>query len=810
MSVFAVDLGNYKSVVSVARKGGVDIVFNEVSKRETASAVGYTDGMRTRGDDARAGKVRNLRNTVDNFKRILGVKAGTQRWDIERRFIHAAMEADDTGFAKFVLNSQGEEISMSTEQIIATYLRLMQSYANIAVDTSAQGITHAIQDVVLSVPVWYNVQQRTLLKNAASIAGLNCLGLMNETTAIALDWGIYKTADLPEGENNSMIVFFVDMGHGHTTISSVAFWKEKTNGFLKVLGHAYDKDFGGRIIDERLTAAFRERIIKEYRGLDVFENKRARVRLQDGCEKVKQMLSANAVAPLNLECLMNEVDVNFDKIHREELEAHVRDDLPRLTALVHLAMSQVPEEDRGRIHSVEVVGGTARVPIFRQTLQEAFGRPLSCTTHATECVAKGLGIMAAMLSPRLSVRPFGVAECVTDPLFVGLVYPGTSSPAATPLVPEVNKILEVVRPNSEYPAKKFYVKRKAAEPFPMWLFYDAENNRISETTNQLLLGHYIIGNIPKADPPHEVTVTLKIDPSGIPKIEGASVSFEEQYTEKTKKKVPKVKPEGEAAAAAEGDAKPAEEFETIEEDVIKTRRKDVACTVEYLLNIGLDAGFITQAAKLEEKLCNKDVEIMLTQDTRNAVESYIYEYRSKISASGPLSPYTVPEHVSTFSALCDATESWLFGDGENAPLAELQAKLADLKAYGDAAENRRRLREALPFEGIPEFNQKLTIWHEENKKLKAREWITPEENATVDSTIEEAGQWFATEHARQEALPLWQEPTLTVSVIKAKIADVDKVLKPIFSRPAPPKPAEAAPAPTPETSEPPQPKSDLD
>ena len=136
--------------------------------------------------------------------------------------------------------------------------------------------------------------------NAASVAGLNVLRLLNETTATAVAYGIYKT-DLPEA--SPVHVAFVDVGHSATQVSIVAF---KRSG-LAVKSHAWDRDAGGRDLDELLFDHF----VAEFKAktkLDVSANAKAAFKLRAAVEKMKKVLSANAEAPISVESIHGEVD----------------------------------------------------------------------------------------------------------------------------------------------------------------------------------------------------------------------------------------------------------------------------------------------------------------------------------------------------------------------------------------------------------------------------------------------------------------------------------------------------------------------
>lgn len=277
-------------------------------------------------------------------------------------------------------------------------------------DIAAVELKTGVTDVVIAVPGWYTDIQRRAMLDAASIAGLNTLRLINETTAVALGYGITKS-DLPEAEAPRHVAF-VDVGHSSLSVSIVAFSK----GQLKILSTAYDRNLGGRDIDYALVQHFSEEFKGKYK-IDVLSNPKATFRLAAGCEKLKKILSANAEAPLNVESIMNDVDVS-SKLSRDAMEGLIATVLDRIAhpCEVALAESGLTLE---QIDAVELVGGSTRVPSVRARIQTVFpGKVLSTTLNQDEAVARGATFACAMLSPTFRVREFALHDINHYPIKV--------------------------------------------------------------------------------------------------------------------------------------------------------------------------------------------------------------------------------------------------------------------------------------------------------------------------------------------------------------------------------------------------------
>lgn len=299
------------------------------------------------------------------------------------------------------VNFKGEQKEFSAAQLVAMYLGKLK-------DTAAKELKQNISDVVISVPSWFTEIQRRAVLDAASVAGLNPLRLINDTTAIALGYGITKS-DLPEPENPRHVVF-VDIGHSNYTVAVVAFSK----GQLTVKSTASDRHFGGRDLDYALLQYFAKEFETKYK-IDVLSSQKATFRLATQCERLKKVLSANAEAPLTVESIMNDIDAT-SKLSRDTFEGLIAHVTERVTAPLHEALSEAgltPDQ----IDAIELVGGTTRVPAIKARINSVFpGKVLSTTLNADEAVARGATFACAMLSPVFRVREFAFHDITTYPI----------------------------------------------------------------------------------------------------------------------------------------------------------------------------------------------------------------------------------------------------------------------------------------------------------------------------------------------------------------------------------------------------------
>uniref|UniRef100_A0A8C1U091 Heat shock protein 4b n=1 Tax=Cyprinus carpio TaxID=7962 RepID=A0A8C1U091_CYPCA len=399
MSVVGFDVGFLSCYVAVARAGGIETAANEYSDR---TCVSFGPRNRSIGAAAKSQMVTNCKNTVQGFKRFHGRAFSDPFVQNLRSSLVYDLSQMPSGRTGIKVMYMEEEKVFSIEQITAMLLTKLK-------ETAESALKKPVADCVISVPCFYTDAERRSVIDAAQIAGLNCLRLMNETTAVALAYGIYKQ-DLPAPEEKPRTVVFVDIGHSGYQVSVCAFNKGK----LKILATAFDPEMGGKDFDERLVKHFCEEFAVKYK-LDVRSKPRALVRLYQECEKLKKLMSANSSdLPLNIECFMNDIDVS-SKLNRAQFEEMCADILVRVEPPLRSLLEQAHLK-KDDIHAVEIVGGASRMPAIKERINKFFGKEPSTTLNADEAVARGCALQCAILSPAFKVREFSITDVVAFPI----------------------------------------------------------------------------------------------------------------------------------------------------------------------------------------------------------------------------------------------------------------------------------------------------------------------------------------------------------------------------------------------------------
>ncbi|KAK2873587.1 Heat shock protein hsp88 [Arthroderma sp. PD_2] len=644
MSVVGIDFGALSTKIGVARNKGIDIVTNEVSNRSTPSLVGFGPKSRYIGESAKTQEISNLKNTVGSLKLLVGRQFSDPDVQLEQDFCTAKL-ADVNGEAGAEVNYMGKKEQFSATQLVAMYLTKIKA-------TASAELKLPVSDVVLSVPPWFTDAQRRALIDSASIAGLNMLRLINDTTAIALGYGITKL-DLPvEGETPRRVAF-VDIGHCNYTCAVVEFKK----GELNVKGTAWDRHFGGRALDKALVDHLAKEFKEKYK-IDIKTNPKAMTRTFAAAEKLKKILSANAQAPISIESIMNDVDVRA-MVKREELEEMIRPLLDRVTVPLEQALAEAglkPED----IDSIEMVGGCTRVPSIKDAISKFFGKQLSFTLNQDEAVARGCAFSCAILSPVFRVRDFSVHDVIN--------YPIEFTWEQSPDIPDEATSLTVFNKGNVMPSTKiltFYRK----QPFDLEARY-SKPEMLPGKTNPWIGRFSVKGVTADANADFMICkLKARLNLHGVLNIESGYYVEDVEVEEP----IPEEKKEGDTMetdeANGEAEAKPKMR------KVKKQLRKGDLPVVSGSASI--DAASKEKMAERENAMFMEDKLVADTEDKKNELESFIYELRDKID--GIYADHASEEEKEKLRTKLTTTEDWLYEDGEDTTKAVYMAKMDDIR-----------------------------------------------------------------------------------------------------------------------------------
>ncbi|KAK0388674.1 hypothetical protein NLU13_4917 [Sarocladium strictum] len=639
MSVVGVDFGNLKTVIAVARNRGVDVITNEVSNRATPSLVGFGPKSRYIGETAKTQEMSNLKNTVSSLKRLAGHSFNNPDVAIEQQYCTAPL-VDVNGQVGAEVTYLGKKEKFTATQLVAMYLSKIKQ-------TAAAELKLPVSDIVMSVPAWFTDVQRRALLDAAEIAGLKILRLINDTTAAALGWGITKL-DLPGPEEAPKRVCFIDIGHSEYCVSIVEFKK----GELAVKSTAWDRNFGGRDFDRALV----EHLAEEFKGkykVDIKTHPRAMARTLAAAEKTKKVLSANQQSPVNIESLMNDIDASA-MITRQEFEALIEPLLARTHEPLEAALAQA-KLTKDDIDVIEIVGAGTRVPALKERIQAFFGKPLSYTMNADEAVARGCAFSCAILSPVFRVRDFAVHDICS--------YPIEFAWEKAPDIPDEDTSLTVFNRGNTMPSTKiltFYRK----QPFDLEARY-AQPDDLPGKMNPWI-GRFSVKNVKSEGADDFMVCKLKarVNIHGVLNVEQGYYVVEEEVEEEIK----------EDGDAMDTDSK---------DDGAKKTRKVKKQVRKADLPISAGTASLSDAARQtlaeqESAMVMEDKLVADTEEKKNELEAYIYDLRAKLDEQ--YAEFASEDEKSNIKAKLEATEDWLYDEGEDTTKSVYVAKIDEIRA----------------------------------------------------------------------------------------------------------------------------------
>lgn len=742
MSVVGFDIGNENCVIGVVKQRGIDVLLNNECNRETPSIVSFGEKQRFLGSAGAANATTNLKSTVSQIKRLIGRKYADPSVQNDLKILPFQTSEGSDGGVLIHLQYLNRSQTFTPVQIMAMLFAHLKQIAE-------KNLEMPVSDCVIGIPSYFTDSQRRSYLNAAEISGLNPLRLMHDCTAAALGYGIYKADSANMGPSN---VVFVDIGHCDTQVVVTSF----EQGHMKILSHAFDANLGGRDFDEVLFVHFAAEFKEQY-NIDVSSNTRASMRLRSSCEKLKKILSANAEAPLNIECLMEEKDVkgfikreDFEKLSSGLLE---RIRIPCLKALADSGLSVE------RINSIELVGSGSRIPAISRSLTSLFGKEPTRKLNTSECIARGCALQCAMLSPTFRVREYEVQD--SFPFSIGFM---------TDEGPIKTNASGVLFPRGHHFPSVKMLRLQRSSTFLMEAFYADQTELpacMSPKISCFTIGPFHVHQ-------HEVAkikVKVHLDLNGIVAIESASL-LEDQIDNglsKSNTNHSSHKRETVSSDGDDNDSAQSNQWNTSAADAKATQRQTLHVTEDLYGSMTKDE--IAQAREIEVRMVQQDRTTEQTKERKNALESYVYETRNKLLNTFRI--FTSDSEKEVITGNLQQTEDWLYEDGDDESEEVYAKKLEDLRKLVDPIENRYKDEEAR----AQATRDLLKLIVEYRMAVGS---LSPSEMDGVLSECNKAEQWLRDKSQQQEALPKNTDPILWSSEIRRKVDTLDAMCKHIM------------------------------
>ncbi len=371
-----IDLGTTNSCIAILEGGDPTVIENAEGARTTPSVVAFTEGgERLVGAPAKRQAVTNPDNTIFSIKRFMGRKEAEVKE--EEKIVPFEVVSGPNGDAR--VKAGGKEYA--PPEISAMILQKLKADAEAFLGDT-------VDSAVITVPAYFNDDQRQATKDAGKIAGLDVKRIINEPTAASLAYGLDKESD------QTILVF--DLGGGTFDVSVL----EIGDGVFEVKATAGDNHLGGDNFDKAvvdwLVAEF-----KKAEGVDLSQDKMALQRLYQEAEKAKQELSSAQETQINLPFItaVESVPKHLNqRLTRSKLNELTSDLLDRVVGPTKQAMQDAGVSGGSGIDHIVLVGGMTRMPAVQEKVKELTGKDPHRGVNPDEVVAVGAAIQAGVLA----------------------------------------------------------------------------------------------------------------------------------------------------------------------------------------------------------------------------------------------------------------------------------------------------------------------------------------------------------------------------------------------------------------------------
>lgn len=810
-SVLAIDYGTDWIKASLMKPGlPFDVLLNKDSKRKIQASVGWKHGERLFGGDAAAMASRFPSDVFTSLKYVEGAPYNSETVVNYAKFSQSQL-VETSRTTVGLKQSDGRE--WSVEELIAMQFSYVKQLAE-------EAAGEKVRDVVVTVPPFFSQYERDAVVDAIEISGLRTLALINDGTAVAVNYAMTRTFTTPEYH----IIY--DAGASSIVATLVSFTpidaKSASAGtHISVAGVGYDRKTGGLELDNRMRQILIDMFNAKHKK-DIREDKKGMAKLWKEAGRVKAILSANTEATSSVESLAWDIDFR-SKVTRTAFESACSDLKGKFAQPIYDALNAAGLT-LDNITSVLLVGGTTRTPMVQNAVKAAVGaEKIALNVNADESPVLGAALYGASLSRQFKTKNIKVSDIGLHDVEVSY-FAAASTPLSRP-----RSITTLIFPSGSKTGTKKTLTFKRKEDFT--LFFDYKHliapgypQRIAES--EITGVAEALGNLTErgaVDP--VVKATLMLSESGFVSVSeavaygeikddsltgklkglfGGGSSASEEATSSSENTPPRetedasssesstsssssVVPSPSASDAAAEKKKVVSKEDTIKLKVVTTFPTIAPMTVDEKKQ----ARSRLRAIDLEEAAKNRK------DEARNTLESYLYRMRDLLDDENKDAPFKKCSKESERAAIAEKLEdsfTWLHDRGDIAETSQFLDKRISLEAMEKPIIHRYQEIEAFPQAlnnsqmwnwstrlFLTEARQNLTAEFEADLPSK---W-TKEELDGLEKTLKDHESWLNEWVEKQKSVKPNENPVIETTEMKARAKVLETSLMRLYKRKVP-------------------------
>lgn len=404
--IIGIDLGTCNSCCGIWRNGSLEIIADEYGNRTIPSVISFTSKQIYVGTEAKNKMLLDSTNSFYEIKRLIGKKIDDCTVIGDKKFLSYKLCGDEKGNVR-ILRQKGKTEELITPEELSSYILMKLKHM------ASEYLQQDVKKAVIAVPAYFNDAQRQATRDAATIAGLECVRIISEPIASALAYGLSKLTKIAKSGDVNVVVY--DLGGGTLDVSLLSI----NDGVFEVVGCAGNTHLGGVDFDNRIY----EYCLNYFKSININFSQEVLTRdaiqkLRKACENAKKILSTSIQTTIavtnfydNQNLILNMTRQKFNEICNDLFILCLKplDDILNNCSI-----------KKDGITEIILVGGMTRIPIIRENIQRFFGKCPNSSINPDEIVAAGAAIQGYILAHKNDPFSDSVTLLDTTPLSLGI------------------------------------------------------------------------------------------------------------------------------------------------------------------------------------------------------------------------------------------------------------------------------------------------------------------------------------------------------------------------------------------------------